>query len=386
MTSTIGFLPVHTVAQRRTARRTASRTLSLLIESPEDTEGWPETLRRMTASAFNRSKPEGAAEATPENGPWRVTLEMPIFNPFMQHCRNRSLREQVYRAYMTRASSGELDNSALCVKHLALRQEKARLLGFKTYAELSLAQKMAPDVAAVEKMFETLLTASLAAGQRDLEQVSELARSRGQSEPIAHWDVPFWAERLREERYDFKEEELRPYFSHEIVLKGLFDLLTTLFGITIEQEDVPTWHPDVRYYAVRNEAGQPIAGFFYDPYSRPETKRPGAWMDDCLSRRPQGNEFQLPVAYLVCNATPPMGDTPSLMGFREVETLFHEFGHGLQHMLTTVDYPDAAGISGVEWDAARHSTNWPGTIRRAQLCRMNCSRRWSRRRRTAPVP
>ena len=341
----------------------SNKAWSLLIELPGDTEGWPETLRRMTASAFNRSKPEGTADATPENGPWRVTLEMPIFNPFMQHCRNRSLREQVYRAYMTRASSGDLDNSLLCVKHLALRQEKAHLLGYKTYADLSLAQKMAPNVAAVEEMFDTLLTASLSAARRDLEQVAEIARSRGQHDAIEHWDVPYWAERLREERYDFKEEELRPYFSHEIVLQGLFDLLNTLFGVTIEQAaEVPTWHPNVRYYAVRNEAGNPIAGFFYDPYSRPETKRPGAWMDDCLTRRPQGAEVQHPVAYLVCNATPPMGETPSLMSFREVETLFHEFGHGLQHMLTTVNYPDAAGISGVEWDAvelpSQFMENW----------------------------
>lgn len=341
----------------------SNKAWSLLVESSADTAGWPDTLRRMTASAYNRSKPEGAAEATPEKGPWRVTLEMSIFNPFMQHCRNRALREQVYKAYMTRASSGELDNTALCVKHLALRKEKANLLGYNTYAELSLAQKMAPSVAAVEEMFETLLKASLPAAKRDLDEVTDLAWRDGQKEPLAHWDVPFWAERLREERYDFKEEDLRPYFSHEIVLKGLYELLETLFGITIEEQDVPTWHPDVRYYAVRNEAGKPIAGFFYDPYSRPETKRPGAWMDDCLSRRPEPHgKVQLPVAYLICNATPPMGDTPSLMGFREVETLFHEFGHGLQHMLTTVNYPDAAGITGVEWDAvelpSQFMENW----------------------------
>lgn len=340
----------------------SNKAWSLLVDSLPDTLGWPETLRRMTATAYNKSKPEGVVDATPEAGPWRITLEMSIFNPFMQHCQNRSLREQVYRAYMTRASSGELDNTALCVKHLALRKEKANLLGYKTYAELSLAQKMAPSVAAVEEMFETLLTASLSAAHRDLDQVTELARSHNQPVPLEHWDIAFWAERLREGRYDFKEEDLRPYFSHEIVLKGLFDLLNTLFGITIEETDVPTWHTDVRYYSVHHEAGTPIAGFFYDPYSRPETKRPGAWMDDCLSRRSQGNECQLPVAYLVCNATPPSGETPSLMGFREVETLFHEFGHGLQHMLTTVNYPDAAGISGVEWDAvelpSQFMENW----------------------------
>lgn len=340
----------------------SNKAWSLTIESPDDTTGWPDTLRRLTSAAHNRSKRDDAPESTPESGPWRVTLELPVFTPFMQHCRVRPLREQAYRAYMARASAGELDNTALCVKHLALRREKAQLLGYQCYAELSLAQKMAPSVAAVEEMFETLLSASWAAAKRDLTEIAELSHSTGETAPIEHWDVAFWAERLREERYDFREEELRPYFSHEIVLQGLFELLTTLFGVTIKPGNAPTWHPDVRYYQVFNESNQQIAGFFYDPYSRPETKRPGAWMDDCLSRRVQGIDHQLPVAYLVCNATPPMGDTPSLMGFREVETLFHEFGHGLQHMLTTVDYPDAAGISGVEWDAvelpSQFMENW----------------------------
>jgi oligopeptidase A len=340
----------------------ANKAWSLLIENPADTEGWPETLRRIMAAASNRSKPEAAAEATPEAGPWRVTLELPIFGPFMQHCRNRRLREEVYRAYMTRASAGELDNTALCVKVLTLRKEKAKLLGYATFADLSLAQKMAPSVAAVEAMFETLLTASLPAARKDLDEVATLARQHGQSEPIEHWDLAFWAERLREARYDFKDEELRPYFAHETVLDGLFDLLRSLFGITIARKEAPVWHPDVRFYEVTGERGTPIAGFFYDPYSRPETKRPGAWMDDCLGRRPKPDGVQLPVAYLVCNATPPMGDTPSLMGFREIQTLFHEFGHGLQHMLTTVDYPDAAGINGIEWDAvelpSQFMENW----------------------------
>lgn len=340
----------------------ANKAWSLLVTDAADTTGWPDTLRRMTSGAYNRLKAETDQESTPEDGPWRVTLELPIFNSFIQHCARRPLREQVYRAYMTRASSGDLDNTQLCVRHLALRQEKAHLLGYSSYAQLSLAQKMAPSVAAIEAMYDTLLTASLPGARRDLDEVTLQARQNGQTEPIEHWDVGYWAERIREHRYNFTEEELRPYFSHETVLNGLFELLTTLFGITIRQTEAPTWHADVRFYTVFQETGLPIAGFFYDPYSRPETKRPGAWMDDCLTRRVSPTGIQLPVAYLICNATPPMGDTPSLMSFREVETLFHEFGHGLQHMLTTVDHADAAGINGVEWDAvelpSQFMENW----------------------------
>jgi oligopeptidase A len=176
--------------------------------------------------------------------------------------------------------------------------------------------------------------------------------------------VAFWAERLREERFDLSDEQLRPYFPLERVLEGLFALTSRLFGITVEAADgeVPTWHEDVRYFRVRDEAGQQIAAFYLDPYSRPEDKRGGAWMDECLSRRIVDNLLQLPVAYLVCNGTPPVGESPSLMTFREVETLFHEFGHGLQHMLTTVDYADASGINGIEWDAvelpSQFMENW----------------------------
>ena len=174
----------------------------------------------------------------------------------------------------------------------------------------------------------------------------------------------FWAERLREQRFQFSEEELRPYFPHERVLQGLFELIQRLFGVRIEPADAEAsrWHPDVRYFKVLDESGTQIAGFFYDPYSRPENKRGGAWMGDCFTRRLLDGKVQVPVAHLICNCTPPAGGKPALMTFREVETLFHEFGHGLQHMLTRVDYPDAAGISGVEWDAvelpSQFMENW----------------------------
>jgi oligopeptidase A len=304
-----------------------------------------------------------ASEATPENGPWRITLDHPSFGPFLQHCRNGALREQVYHAFITRASEGDFDNSDSIPQILRLRVEKAKLLGYEDFAAVSLATKMAGNVAAVEEMFETLRSASWDAAVQDLDDLKQLAAASGCEEPLEHWDLAFWAERLREDRFDFTDEQLRPYFSLERVLDGLFGVVNRLFGITVKPvADVSVWHDDVRFFNVHNEAGVHVASFYLDPYSRPENKRGGAWMDECLSRRLVDGSVQLPVAQLVCNSTPPVGDKPSLMTFREVETLFHEFGHGLQHMLTTVDEADASGISGVEWDAvelpSQFMENW----------------------------
>jgi oligopeptidase A len=348
----------------------ATKGWALTITDPADVAGLPSTLLRMAAQAFNDHRSNGGAGseegtlATPERGPWRITLEAPSYIPFMKHCRRRNLREQVYRQYVTRASAGELDNSDLCRQILRLRREEAELLGYRSFAEVSLAQKMAGSVDAVQQMFDTLRTASWGPAQAEMRELQELALAAGQSDPLVHWDVAFWAERLSEQKFQFTEEELRPYFPHERVLSGLFQLIERLFGVSIvpAEDATPTWHKDVRYFQVRDQEGTPIAGFYYDPYSRPADKRGGAWMDDCLSRRPTNGTVQLPVAHLVCNCTPPAAGQQSLMTFREVETLFHEFGHGLQHMLTKVDYPDAAGITGVEWDAvelpSQFMENW----------------------------
>ena len=342
----------------------ATKAYGLDMTVAADTEGWPSTLRNLAARSWNAAHADATAKATPETGPWRVTLEAPLFTPFMEHCRNRNLREQLYRAFVTRASLGTLDNGPLITRILALRQEKARLLGYQNFAEVSLARKMAPSVAAVRTMFAQLRDASWQSAVQDLDDIKALKASRGDSSELNVWDVGFWAERLREERYAYTDDELRPYFSFEKVLDGLFKLLTRLFGITVRQvtEGISVWHPDVRFYQVFDDSGAHIASFFLDPYSRPENKRGGAWMDDCLGRRRIGNQVQLPVAHLVCNQTPPHGDTPSLMSFREVETLFHEMGHGLQHMLTKVDFADAAGINGIEWDAvelpSQFMENW----------------------------
>lgn len=333
----------------------ATRDWFLDITDKADAEGLPLSLRKLASAAWNNAEANQAAvvPATAEDGPWRIKLDAPSFGPFMEHCRGSELREQAYRAYVTRASSGERDNTPLINEILRLRKEQCQLLGFENYAALSLSRKMADDVAAVQKMFDELLAASLEGGKTELQELTEFAHQKGHTGPLAHWDVAFWAERLREQRYAFTDEELRPYFSLERVLNGLFHLCERLFGITVQSADgkAPVWHPDVRYFEVFNEQGQHIAGFYLDPYSRPENKRGGAWMDDCIARSVTEEETRLPVAHLICNGTPPVGDTPSLMTFREVETLFHEFGHGLQHMLTTVDLRDASGINGVEWDA-----------------------------------
>ncbi len=347
----------------------ATKAFELVLTDPADVEGFPQSVLRLAAQSYNaaqaeRRQSDQADTATPERGPWRFTLEAPLYVPFLKHCRRRELREKMYRAYITRAASDPWNNTPLIDRILELRQEKAELLGFQTFAEVSLSTKMAENVQAVEQLLERLREPSWQAARQDFERFQQLAHSQGFDQPLLHWDVPFWAERLREQQFDYTEEQVREYFPLEQVLHGLFELAERLFGIRIRQADepVPVWHPDVRFFKVFDEDGTELAAFYLDPYSRPENKRGGAWMDECLSRRRINGRLQRPVAHLVCNATPPAGDTPSLMTFQEVETLFHEFGHGLQHMLTEVDEPDVSGINGVEWDAvelpSQFMENW----------------------------
>jgi len=253
---------------------------------------------------------------------------------------------------------------------LALKREQAGLLGFASWAAVSLSQKMAGQVPAVERLLDELHAAALPAAKAEHAELTAFARTRSGDAALElkPWDIGFWAERLREERYSYTDEELRPYFALPQVLDGLFALCGRLFCIRVEAADgqAPVWNTDVRFFRVRDAAdGRELAAFYLDPYSRPADKRGGAWMDNALDRK----GARVPVAYLVCNQTPPVGDAPSLMTFREVETLFHEFGHGLQHMLTTVPRMEAAGINNVEWDAvelpSQFMENWclhPATL------------------------
>jgi oligopeptidase A len=345
----------------------ATKAFSLTLTQPDEVEGLPASLLSLAAQT---ARAAGEEMATAETGPWQITLDFPSFGPFMQHCKRRDLRETVYKAYIGRASDGELDNKPLIEQILKLRQEKAALLGFDSFAQLSLARKMAPTVDAVATLLEELRAASYPAAQQELEDLKMFATQQGavEADDLKHWDISFWSERQREARFAFNAEELRPYFPLPQVLDGLFGLAKRLFGVTITPADgqAPVWHPDVQYFQISNETEATIAHFYLDPYSRPAEKRGGAWMDECLGRARLSENGQiilrLPVAYLVCNQTPPIDDQPSLMTFMEVETLFHEFGHGLQHMLTNVDYAAVAGINNVEWDAvelpSQFMENW----------------------------
>jgi len=345
----------------------ATKQYALVVRDPAQMDGTPPSLREQAAQSAREA---GEADADAEQGPWRLTLDAPSLIPYLEHGCDRSVREQLYRAYISRASSGDLDNGPLIERILALRREAAGLLGYPTYAALSLASKMAPDVDAVTALLEDLRVAAYDAAVEDFEALGAHAREVGAAEAddLRHWDVAFHAERLREARFAYSEEDLRPYFPLPHVLEGLFELAGRLFGVVVESADgeAPVWHPDVRFFRIRDEAGGPIAAFYLDPYSRPGEKRGGAWMDECIGRSRrlagEGEEVRRPVAYLVCNQTPPVGGKPSLMSFDEVETLFHEFGHGLQHMLTGVDEAMAAGIRNVEWDAvelpSQFMENW----------------------------
>jgi oligopeptidase A len=345
----------------------ATKAFSLTLTNKDEVDGLPPSLLSLAAQT---ARAAGEENATAENGPWRITLDYPSYVPFTQHSTSRDLREKLYKAFISRASTGELDNTPLIDRILELRKEEALLLGFNSYAELSLASKMAPKVEAVEELLEELRQASYDAAHKDLEELKAFAASKGAQEAsdLKHWDISFWSERLREEKFAFSAEELRPYFPLPQVLDGLFGLVKRLFGVTVTAADgqAPVWHEDVRYFQIADETGTPIAYFYLDPYSRPAEKRGGAWMNDCIGRAKITDNgtttTRLPVAYLICNQTPPVDGKPSLMTFNEVETLFHEFGHGLHHMLTKVDYAGAAGINNVEWDAvelpSQFMENW----------------------------
>jgi len=355
----------------------STKDFFLRLTDPKDVEGVPasaleqfaEKARATAAAAADEDEKDKKdystdAGATAEAGPWVVGLDMPAYLPIMQHAKSAALREQLYRAFVTRASSADKDNAPVIARILQIKQQLATTLGYASHAEKSLSSKMAPSVQAVEELTELLYQAAYPAAQKELKALQAFAADNGMTTgELNLWDVPYWSERQREAVYAYSEEELKPYFALPHVLTGLFDLADRLFGITIKAADgeVEVWNDDVRFFEIFDTTtGEYLASFYLDAFSRPADKRGGAWMDVCI-----GNSKVMdrkPVAYLTCNGSPPVGGTPSLMTFREVETLFHEFGHGLQHMLTTVPHGDAAGINNVEWDAvelpSQFMENW----------------------------
>jgi oligopeptidase A len=283
---------------------------------------------------------------------WVLRLDVPTYQSVLSHASSAKLRETFYAAWITRASdqgpyAGRSDNGPLIEEILALRHEAAQLVGFKTYAELSLATKMAESPERVIEFLRDLAQRSKPVAVAELKMLADYA-----GRALDPWDIAFYSERLRQEHLQLAEEELRPYFPLPRVLDGLFELVGTLFDLTVAERPAPSaWHATVKYYELGRRDGTLVGSFYVDLFARPN-KRGGAWMDSCVSRSQQaGGERQTPVAHLVCNFNPPVGETPSLLTHSEAVTLFHEFGHALHHLLTEVDYPSIAGVNGVAWDA-----------------------------------
>ena len=283
---------------------------------------------------------------------WRFTLQFPSYFPVLQYASDRTLRETLYRAYVTRASSPgapTLDNTAIIDQTLSLRAEEARLLGYASFADVSLVSKMADSPSQVIGFLRDLAARARPSAHRDMAELRSFAADNLGLDSLSSWDMAFASERLKEARYAFSDNEVKQYFQLPRVLEGLFGLIGRLFDVTISRDDAELWHTDVGFFRIER-AGQLIGQFYLDMFSRP-SKRPGAWMDDARGRKLISTGLQTPVAYLTCNVQAPVGTQPALLSHDDVITLFHEFGHGLHHMLTRVDELGVSGISGVEWDA-----------------------------------
>ena len=335
----------------------ATNAWTKLIKDESALKGLPDSARAMAAQAASERDQSG----------WLLTLEFPSYHADMTYADDRALRQAVYTAFATRASdqgpdAGKWDNSALMEEILALRHELAQLLEFANYAERSLATKMADKPQDVLDFLYDLADKSLPGARRELEELRHFAREAHGADELEAWDTAYYAEKLRQHRYDISQEELKPYFPETRVVPGMFAVVERLYGLQISAVDgIDVWHPDVRFYAIRDRQGQLRGQFFLDLYAR-QHKRGGAWMDECVTRMRKTDGIQTPVAYLTCNLSPPIGDTPAQFTHDEVITLFHEFGHGLHHMLTRIDYPAVSGINGVEWDAvelpSQFMENW----------------------------
>jgi len=365
-------LPADKKARYKAISQELSQLTSKYSENLLDaTNAWT---KRITDPAQLAGLPESALGLARQNAQqrdqegWLLTLDMPSYLPVLTYADHRDLRFEVYQAYSTRASdqgphAGQWDNGAAMERILALRHELAQLLGFANYAERSLATKMAPSPDAVLAFLNDLADRSLAQARQELAEVQAFAREHHGMDTLEPWDLTYYGEKLRLHRYQISQEELRPYFPVSRVLTGLFEVAQRLFGVRIEESQTfETYHPDVRFFEIRDQETRQLRGQFYlDAFARPN-KRGGAWMDVCTNRLHTARYDQIPVAYLVCNFSPPVGAKPSLLTHNEVETLFHEFGHGLHHMLTRVDYPAVAGINGVAWDAvelpSQFMENW----------------------------
>ncbi|MCF7497297.1 oligopeptidase A [Vibrio sp. L5-1] len=299
---------------------------------------------------------QAAAEAKEQEG-YLLTLDIPSYLPVMTYCDNQELRKELYEAYVTRASdrgpnAGKWDNTEIITEQLKLRHEIARMLGFSTYSEKSLSTKMAETPDQVLGFLNDLAVKAKPQGEREVEELRQFAEKEFGVSELNLWDIAYYSEKQKQDLFDISDEELRPYFPESNVVSGLFEVLNRVFGMSVtEREGVDTWHESVRFFDIFDATGTLRGSFYLDLYAR-EHKRGGAWMDDCRGRRmTESGELQTPVAYLTCNFNKPVGDKPALFTHDEVVTLFHEFGHGIHHMLTQVDAGAVSGINGVPWDA-----------------------------------
>jgi oligopeptidase A len=284
---------------------------------------------------------------------WKFTLHAPSYLPVMQYADNRDLREKMYRGFATRASEfgpSDRDNTQPIAEILALRQQQARLLGFEGYAQVSLESKMADSPQQVQEFLSELAMRARPYAEHDLKELRDFAKRELGLTSLEAWDLAYASEKLRLNRYAFSDQEVKQYFPENKVLEGMFRVVQTLYGVNIAEDDAPRWNEDVRFFSIRDSGGDLIGQFYVDLYAR-SSKRGGAWMDDAITRRREADVVQTPVAYLNCNFSRPVGDKPALFTHDEVITLFHEFGHGLHHLLTQVDVLGVSGINGVEWDA-----------------------------------
>ena len=318
-----------------------------LVADEAELAGLPESVRAAARQMAELKGKEG----------WLFTLDIPSYLPVMMYADNRELRAEMYEAFTTRASdqgpnAGKWDNSAIMSELLTLRRELAQLLGFANYAELSLATKMADKTEQVVSFLTDLAAKSLPQGKAELEEIRAFAADQHGQTELAAWDLAYYAEKLKQHKFSISDEQLRPYFPASKVVKGLFEVVKRVFGMKVrERLGIDTWHPDVRFYDIFDADDELRGSFYLDLYAR-EHKQGGAWMDVCLGRRyRQDGSLQKPVAYLTCNFNGPVDGKPALFTHNEVVTLFHEFGHGIHHMLTRIDVAGVAGINGVAWDA-----------------------------------
>ncbi len=325
----------------------ATNAYSIIIEDEKRLAGIPADDLQVAREAAIKD-----GRSSPARG-WKFNLQMPSYFPVMQYAEDRALRETLYRASATRASEfgkPEWDNTPLIGRILRLRKEDAALLGYPNFAEVSLEPKMAQTPKEVIEFLHDLAGRARPFAERDLEELHAFARAELGLEKLESWDIAYASEKLRAKRYAFSDQELKQYFPENQVVPGMFKLVETIYGIHIAESKAPLWHGDVRFFDIRNAVGDLIGRFYVDLYSR-DTKRGGAWMDGAISRRRLESGIQVPVAYLNCNFSAPVGGKPALFTHDDVITLFHEFGHGLHHLLTRVEDLSVAGINGVEWDA-----------------------------------